>query len=393
MRRGPLLIVAAGMALIATLPARAATPESGSISKKGPGITWTGAADAPNPSPAGCLDAADPTCDHFVLTIEPVKHKDVRITIDVAEGEDWDLFVFGPDGTPVAQGAQLGAGEDETAILRLPAKGTYTVSAQPWLVTPGIEYAGTATFVHATAAGEPEPEPDDEKDCQEFVPHAASPVLTETPENGDAVSLDVAVLADGVTAAQATEVAEKAATSYAPFNVQLHVVSITPVDFPADGLASDGRPRQDATRMIELAKEHFGGERPAGADLVYVITPKNIDDPTLGEAVAGLADCIGGVEHPAHAFAVGELDEPGVTIGPLGFYVESSVKVMAHELGHLMGAHHHYANCVEGISGDDLSGDTGPCTLMSNFVDFQGRNFGTLESAVVRAHAWDYAQP
>ena len=390
MRKLPLLVAALAAAVVVALPATASTPASGGLSSRKAGVQWTGSSVVSNP--AACTGPTDPTCDHFLLSIEPVKGNDVLVTIDVAATEDWDLEVYGPDGTLVAAGENLEAGVDEKAVIRAPVKGTYEVRIQPWLVTPGTAYKGTATFVKS-ARNQP-PDQDPEKDCQELVPHAAAPVLTETPDDGKNVFLDVAVLADGVSPEDAAEVTAKAAASYAPFGVTLRAVSVTPVTFPADGKATDGRPRQTGVKMIELAKAHFGGARPAGADLVYAVTNKNLDDPGgVGEMLAGLADCIGGVEDPTRAFAVGEHYDDPQAIGPVVLWAESSVKVMGHELGHLMGAHHHYANCVEGITADDVSGDTGPCTLMSNAVDFQGRNFGSLEAAVVRAHASDYARP
>jgi hypothetical protein len=173
-----------------------------------------------------------------------------------------------------------------------------------------------------------------------------------------------------------------AAQSYAPLHVDLHVVSYTSVAFTGT----------EGADIIQQAKNHFGGVRPQGADLVYVLTAKDIT--SAGDTgLAGLADCIGGVRFPHHAFAVGEaqgIEE--TTIGPFRLYVDTHPEVAAHELGHLMGAHHHYANCVEGnLQGalDDLS----PCTLMFNYIDFQSLNFGTLEGLTVRGHAVQYALP
>ena len=125
---------------------------------------------------------------------------------------------------------------------------------------------------------------------------------------------------------------------------------------------------------------------------MYVLTAKDIT--TDGDTgLAGLADCIGGVRFAHHAFAVGEAQ--GITpapVGPFFINVDAHPEVAAHELGHLMGAHHHYANCVEGfLSGD--STDLSPCSLMFNFVDLQSLNFSLLEGATVRGHAVQYASP
>lgn len=62
-------------------------------------------------------------------------------------------------------------------------------------------------------------------------------------------------------------------------------------------------------------------------------------------------------------------------------------------IGHLMGVHHHYANCVEGNLASDGTGDLSPCTLMFNFVEIQSVNFGILEGLVARGHAVQFASP
>jgi hypothetical protein len=235
--------------------------------------------------------------------------------------------------------------------------------------------ATTATAVSSAAAAAPI-EIGHIPECLEAVPAAVA-----VP--GDPVTLDVTVLLDGVTSARATHIMNVAASSYSPLGIALRY------GFQTVGFGTDS-----ASGIIEAAKSHFGGARPAGSDVVLVLTSKDIQDGG-NTAVAGLADCIGGVAFPENAFAVAEVTVPdaGSPIGPLVLGYEMPAKIAAHEIGHLMGAHHHYANCVEGIGADDLSGDTGPCTLMSNFVDFQGRNFSTLEGAVVRGHATDYARP
>ncbi|MDQ4125766.1 MAG: hypothetical protein M3134_09230, partial [Actinomycetota bacterium] len=65
---------------------------------------------------------------------------------------------------------------------------------------------------------------------------------------------------------------------------------------------------------------------------------------------------------------------------------------MAHELGHLLGAHHHYGNCVEGGRSTEGGGEPSLCTLMWTVnVAYVGLEFGSLETAVIRGHAVDYA--
>jgi len=99
------------------------------------------------------------------------------------------------------------------------------------------------------------------------------------------------------------------------------------------------------------------------------------------------------VRFKTRAFAVGEATgiDP-FAIGPFVLEVDAYPEIAAHELGHLMGAHHHYANCVEGLL-TGAANDLSPCTLMFNFVDFQSLNFSQINGPVVRGHAVQYAAP
>jgi hypothetical protein len=230
---------------------------------------------------------------------------------------------------------------------------------------------GTASPTTATAAAPIEighiPE------CLEAVPAAVA-----VP--GDAVALDVVVLLDGVSSARATHIMNVAASSYSPLGISLRY------GFQTVGFGTDS-----ASGIIQAAKDHFGGARPAGSDVVLVLTSKDIQDGG-NTAVAGLADCIGGVAFPENAFAVAEVtvDDAGLPFGPVVLGYEMPAKIAAHEIGHLMGAHHHYANCVEGIASELAEADVSPCTLMFNAADLSSLNFSVLNGAVVAGHGQAY---
>lgn len=247
--------------------------------------------------------------------------------------------------------------------------------------SPGAGTTGTIKVDYLLGAPPPPGGIDEEQDCLELVPHKAG--IKGVTDDGSQVSLDVAVLLDGVSQQVASDAfAIAAERSYAALGITLNVVSYATVNFTTNV----------ASAINTAAKAHFGGTRPANADVVYTMTSKNITDAVAGDGVAGLADCIGGVEFDDRAFAVGEvLNSFG--IGPIHFYVYGTAVVAAHEIGHLMGAHHHYANCVEGILTELDKGEPSACTLMSNFADFDSLNFSVLNSAVVRAHAVQYAAP
>jgi hypothetical protein len=195
---------------------------------------------------------------------------------------------------------------------------------------------------------------------------------------GDAATLPVRllVLLDGVTEARGTAVLARAQAAYAPLALTLRATYRAVSFSTSDGAA-----------MIAAAKAAVGGARPDGTDAVVVLTAKDLTD--AGDpSLAGLADCIGGVAHPTRAFAVAETTNGAEDI-VLGS--DSSAKVAAHELGHLLGGQHHLANCAEGVAESDLDGDlVSPCTVMFNVVNPTSLGFSVANAAVVRGHAEAY---
>lgn len=365
------------LACLLAVPAFAAEPGSGSVSNGNRTAEWTGGPFQAGVPGAGCLAPADPTCDAYSLTVDvkPGRRFAVAIASEI-EGDDYDLFVFYPDGTEAARSATSGGSEavviEHTALH---GSGPYQVRVQPWEVSAGSTYKGVARSTREAAI-----DPEDPNACLEAAPAAIGvPGITDS---GQTVSLDVLVLLDGVDLGLANQIMTDAAQSYAPSRIALNVVGYQNVTFTGT----------EGAELIQQAKDLFGGVRPAGSDLVYVLSNKDLTNGG-DTGLAGLADCIGGVRFPHHAFAVGEavgIDE--FPIGPFILEVDAHAEIAAHELGHLMGAHHHYANCVEG----NLQGaatDLSPCSLMFNFVDFQSLNFSQVNNAVVRGHAVSYASP
>lgn len=378
-RRRPARLAALAALLLATSvsPAFAAEPSSGTLADGG-SVAWSGGPYTVGvPNQLGCLGSGDPTCDAFDLAVDLDEGGRFAVAISSeTAGDDYDLYVFYPDGTEAARSAN--AGSDESVVIaHTTARGTgpYRVSVLPFQVTAGSTYEGLAvpTADHPIDG-------DDLTTCLAPVPDAIGlpPIL----DLGQTVSLDVAVLLDGVDVGLANLIMTRAAESYAPLGITLTVTEYQEVDFAGT----------EGAALIQQAKAYYGGSRPAGSDLVYVLSDQDLTNGG-DTGLAGLADCIGGVRFPDRAFAVGEavgIEE--TTIGPFRLLVDAHPEVAAHELGHLMGAHHHYANCVEGqLQGD--ADDLSPCSLMFNFVDFQSLNFALVNVGVVRGHAVDFASP
>lgn len=371
------------MALSFGAVALAAEPSGGAIGNPNDEAAWSGTFLLPNP--AACPTSLDPGCDHFTFTVEGNSIR--RILIAIApdtgfEADDYDLFVYDDQGALVASQAD-GDGYEAVVIENGPAA-FYEVRVQPFLVSPGSTYRGVAMPTREQATDAPE-------DCLEAVPEKVG--LSGITDAGQTVELSVMLLLDGTDAGSAAQLMARAAESYRPLGINLVLRRTRNVSFTST-LSGD---------LIAAAKATVGGAPPAGIDLVGVFTSKTMQSIAGGATVVGQADCIGGVRFDQHSFFVvsdiRSIEDPATgttgTLNALGLNpnVDATAEVFAHEMGHLMGAHHHYANCVEGnlssVSPDDVS----PCTLMFNAVNFASLNFETLSGAVVRGHAVEYAAP
>src|SRR5215207_8246618 len=89
------------IAALGAAAAHAAEPASGLVGKGKQTATWMGGPyTAGIPNQLGCVGPADPTCDGFALTVDlkPGSRFAVGIASEI-EGDDYDLYVFYPDGT------------------------------------------------------------------------------------------------------------------------------------------------------------------------------------------------------------------------------------------------------------------------------------------------------
>jgi hypothetical protein len=241
------------------------------------------------------------------------------------------------------------------------------------------------------ASGRPAPSPravDDAEDCVEAVPAAVG--LAGVLDDGRRIDLDVHVLLDGMDEARGAEVMRQVQQAYTPLGIRLRptfqTVSVPAQTRAPDDLLGEGEPvpTSDSNYLIEAAKEAVGGTRPDHADVVYLMTNVHMSD------AAGRADCIGGVRYPSMAFAVGE-HEPDEW-GSINLCCTwKAAKIAAHEIAHLLGAHHHYSNCVEGATVAVEDSHLPTCTVMINDWGLINLRFSALEGAAIRGHALEWA--
>jgi hypothetical protein len=355
--------------------------------------TWQGgAATVSNPAAlppelTACQTSADPSCDVHQLVV-PAGVRQVLVAIkpdqdsatpeDFISTNDYDIYVYDDQNTLVSYYGD--ADGDESLVFETTGAAYYEVRVAAYTVAPG----NTFTAVAREVSGQPI---DIVADCLEAVP--ASVGLSGITDAAERVQLSVALLLDGTNQQRAMEVMAKAAESYAPLNIDLVVSSVTSVKLK----------QTDSTLMIEEVKQVTGGVPPGGADVAVAFTNKEMQayDPS-GQAatVIGQADCLGGIRWPQHSYAVvtdvSDIEDSELIAG-FNWNMDAAAETMAHEIGHLMGAHHHYGNCVEGNLSSAGPQDVSPCTLMFPAVNGASLNFSALEGLVVRGHAVDYAMP
>jgi hypothetical protein len=179
LRRNNLLVAAlAGLLCLQVVglgfAARAAAPASGTVRAPGDRVTWTGGPfDAranegntevgTSDAPPQCPNDAKSDCDVFVLEVDPSSTMAVTVSVDALPTEDYDLYVFGPDGAEVGTSANPN-GLTETVEIPAGSSGRFEVRVKPFTVTDGSTYDGAAVAESRTDPAPP-PVPNDEIDA------------------------------------------------------------------------------------------------------------------------------------------------------------------------------------------------------------------------------------
>lgn len=193
----------------------------------------------------------------------------------------------------------------------------------------------------------------------------------ETDDTGEVLALRVRVLLNGIRLPRAQEVFRLVVEGYDRAGIAIQP-SFETVRFGST----------DPQGLMKEAKAYFGGEPPPGTDAVYVFSAVS---GVAGYKV-GMADCLGGMRWPEHAFAAG----PEWTVQEYGGWrtgtlhpLDPAALIAAHEIGHLLGAVHEYGDCAD-------VANTRPCDLMWDKVlplPFISFRFSMLNESIVRATA------
>jgi hypothetical protein len=148
-------------ALVAgAVPADAASPSGGTLSKTKRALTWAGMThNYAIPWPDPVLFCTDGQCDHFKLKVNMGDGARIKVSIKasssglelaqvVAGPNDYDLYLYDPNGNQVAESADADGNESFTFTHKARFRNkTYDVMVSPWIVLPGTTYKGTISTV------------------------------------------------------------------------------------------------------------------------------------------------------------------------------------------------------------------------------------------------------
>ncbi len=364
-RAGPVVLLALALAAASLPVADAATPGGGELSRSRRSVSWKGRPGVPLPRTyTACAGGNSPACDYFTLRTRLANRTPVAVSLAYNRRDTYEVFVF-RDHALVASAVPERRGSTKL-VFETSRGATYRIAVQP-ASSARYGYRGTATV-----AGPRSPATstafDEEIPCLEPVPEGTAAALVE-PED-----VRVLVVVDGVSRKRAGAVFRVVREYYNDIGIGLRL--------------SYGRVSLKGTdpyKLLAQTKERIGGIRPRRVDLVYVLTNKDLTF-NGNTGVAGLADCIGGVRYGHRAFAIGEdFEFENRRFFALGLARDATARIAAHELGHLLGAHHHYANCAQAARAL-ADADATPCTIMFNDLTFVGASFSTASTAVIRSH-------
>lgn len=143
---------------LAASPALASTPHEGTITAKNRSVKWSGGPFFVS-KPVGSCITIDVTCEQYLLHVNLRPGTTIKVQLTPAKpakpccagpapasGDDYDLYVWDPDGGIIAESHRNNEGV-ETVYFRhsaAHAKEGYEIEVVPFMVAPGSTYTGSA---------------------------------------------------------------------------------------------------------------------------------------------------------------------------------------------------------------------------------------------------------
>ena len=258
------------------------------------------------------------------------------------------------------------------------------LSAAVWRRSVAIVAVGLALASSGATVASPSP-PEavidrPERDCTQIPPETIPAIA---PSTSEPLALQVRVMFERGDKALVRKHMKATERAYERIGIELgasYNQVVVPKQWKGGGAISSGA---SPNEHLAFMKKQYGGKRPKGVDIVYFFSRY---------WAGGMADCIGGVRYPDLAFAFGSVGSVE-SKGSFQFPPTSKYGVIAaHEIGHLLGADHHYSNCVEAAPWGALEGQAAACTTMSPSAGTASLYFGVVETSFVRYYVEEYAQ-
>ena len=351
------LLVAAVAVAVSSLPGLAAEP-SGPIVKGRREVAISGTVTVPDV--LGCGSRGSVGCDEHPFGVDAKAGSWVTVRVPGFRPAS-RLRVRSVDGKVVSESGESftrldphAKAKDGTVTFRQPSSGVVRyvvgvstaspdVAATPWSYRALVRVAGAGW--------------DREQDCFQLEP-AVVPVPADLTKP---LRLGVTVVTTPDLLAEVRRESAVIVDDFKALNIAVRL------RFVGMGLPGDG----DPDRLMSAVRARFGGERPAGSDVVYIAS-----DFFPG----GIADCIGGIRFPERAFALGQVHYTAQGAPVPGNGGVRMGHIASHEIGHLLGARHEHSNCAQGA----LAAEPGPCTVMSPAALTGSGQWSVLEAAYVR---------
>lgn len=265
-----------------------------------------------------------------------------------------------------------------TETIALALMGAVLVTA-PSLASPTRHASAPAV----TFAGDAPEQPCPTDGLGDLAPSALA--VEPVTDDGAQLELSVLLLVDGAPPADVQRIVAGATRAYEGIGVRLHITRRA-LRLAEDGRDADGQATVEGFAGIAQARRV---RAPAGTDVVHVLTTKDVYVQTTArdssDSIGGVAACVGGISTPGQEYSI---SESAFRFRQPSALDDVEAVIMAHEIGHVLGASHHFGNCAESRS--KVPGDSGSCTVMWPVGILNAAVFGSVERAALRGYIRAY---